>query len=125
MVSDDSSLQGGSERAGVDLYFLSSSSAHHNNDPPHQPSLTFKSTVLYRPYFYVVPTFSPAGPATTEDATQLSIVFELIISQLHRLYNNSNSQNHSGTAIHSIEIVYKQDLDELNHLSPTSSQCCN
>ena len=123
MVSDDSSLQGGSERAGVDLYFLSSSSSSaHHNDPHHQPSLTFKSTVLYRPYFYVVPTFSPAGPATTEDSTQLSIVFELIISQLHRLYNNSNSQNHSGTAIHSIEIVYKQDLDELNHLSPTSSQ---
>ena len=78
--------------------------------------------MLYRPYFYVVPDFChlqnqrSTSTMDSDDSTQLSIIFELIISQLHRLYNNNSSD--SGTAIHSIEIVYKQDLDELNYLSP-------
>ena len=137
MVSDESSLQGGSERSGVDLYFMSETTTthhhgyHHNNDDPKTqspppPSLIFKSTILYRPYFYVVPDFShfqsqnSSSSTDSDDSSQLSIVFELIISQLHRLYNN-NSNNDGSTAIHSIDIVYKQDLDELNHLSPMHS----
>ena len=78
--------------------------------------------MLYRPYFYVVPDFChlqnqrSTSTMDSDNSTQLSIIFELIISQLHRLYNNNSSD--SGTAIHSIEIVYKQDLDELNYLSP-------
>ena len=142
MVSDESSLQGGSERSGVDLYFMSETCGPVESDASNtthasrgsstinakkssSSSYIFKSTVLFRPYFYVVPDFSHLphqnGTSSTtgesDDSNRLSIIFELIVSQLHRLYNNNNS-NDGGTAIHSIEIVYKQDLDELNHLSP-------
>jgi DNA polymerase epsilon subunit 1 len=88
-------LQGGSERSGLDLYFLS-----ENGQVP------FKSTILFRPYFYVV----PETDHISED-TQLPILFELLTSQLHRLYE--------GHGLYRVEIVYKQDLDQLNHLSPS------
>ena len=94
-VSDESSLQGGSERSGLDLYFIT-----ENGQVP------FKSTILFRPYFYVVPETDHIS-----DDTQLPILFELLTSQLHRLYE--------GRGLHQVEIVYKQDLDQLNHLSPS------
>jgi DNA polymerase epsilon subunit 1 len=96
-VSDESSLQGGSERSGVDLFFMS----ENGIDKP------FKSTILYRPYFYVV----PETDHIQEYETQLPILFEVLISQLHRLYENAG--------LYHVEVEYKQDLDQLNHLSPS------
>jgi DNA polymerase epsilon subunit 1 len=69
----------------------------------------FKSTILFRPYFYVV----PETDHIREEA-QLPILFELVTSQLQRLYENSG--------LYQVEVVYKQDLDQLNHLSPTKMQ---
>lgn len=94
-MSDESILQGGSQRSGFDLYFIS-----ENGQVP------FKSTILFRPYFFVVPETDHIS-----EETQLPILFELLTSQLHRLYE--------GHGLYRVEIVYKQDLDQLNHLSPS------
>jgi DNA polymerase epsilon subunit 1 len=114
------------ERSGIDLYFIT------EDDDEKKP---FKSTILYRPYFYIIPdidhiiksssttssTSSSSlsytyGKDTTKstkddtDNTQLPILYELFISHLHRLYESFG--------LYMVEIVYKQDLDQFNHLSP-------
>ena len=52
-------------------------------------SFIFKSTILYRPYFYVVPDFSHLP--NQNDLNRFSIIFELILYQLHRLYNTGSN----------------------------------
>lgn len=79
----------GGERSGLDLFFLEESGGK------------FKSTVLYRPYFYVLPEL------TAPDSEDSDVVLELLISTLSRVID----------AYH-IEVVYKIDLDQPNHLSP-------
>ena len=97
MASNSSSLTSvsDSERSGVDLYFLTAEGS------------TFKSTVLYDPYFYII----------TSDASKISshsqeddecISYEALISTLLRLYEP--------LGLKTVESVYKKDLDTVNHL---------
>lgn len=92
MVSNEGSAGSGAERSGLDLFFMTESGRGN-----------FKSTVLYRPYFYVLPDLSA-------HASQSEVVLELLTSSLLRLFEGS---------IYHVEIVYKIDLDETNHLSPS------
>jgi DNA polymerase epsilon subunit 1 len=94
-VSDDASVQG-PERSGLDLYFSTESGK------------PFKATILFRPYFYVVPDTDQVPDS------QLPILLELLTSQLLRLYE--------GSGLYQVETVYKQDLDQPNHLSPSKAQ---
>ena len=84
------------EIAGLDLYFQSSSGAR------------FKSTVLYSPYFYVLP--SLANDNNNNDDDDYSLVFESISSTLLRLYE--------GLGLLRVEQTFRVDLDQPNHLSP-------
>lgn len=86
---------GGAERAGLDLYFCTESGS------------TFKSTLLYRPYFYLMPDLSLLPESSTE------VILELLLSNLNRLLENTVS---------SCCIVHKLDLDQPNHLSPLNYQ---
>ncbi|KAI2497495.1 protein of unknown function (DUF1744) [Fragilaria crotonensis] len=93
--TEDSSEEGvaGAERSALDLYFRTETGS------------TFKSTVIYSPYFFVIATL----PSDQEDQ---ALVFEGLVSSLMRLYEaNGLSQ---------VEIVYKVDLDQVNHLSPSN-----
>ena len=94
-VSDDANVQG-PERAGLDLYF---------STPSGKP---FKSTLLFRPYFYVLPDIDQL-PATE----QLDVFLELLQTLLVRLFGD-------GSGLYQVETVYKQDLDQRNHLSPSN-----
>ena len=80
-AEDSSSI--GVEKSGVDLYFITETNS------------TFKCTVVYRPYFYVL-------PSTNAN-------YEMLMSTLLRLYEVSG--------LTQIEIVYRMDLDQLNHLN--------
>jgi len=66
--------------------------------------------VLFRPYFYVLPDLDQL-PSTE----QLAVFLELLQTQLLRLYGEDNG-------LYQIETVYKQDLDQPNHLSPSHIQ---
>jgi len=79
--SDASSI--GSEKSGIDLYFITETKS------------TFKCTLVYQPYFFLL-------PAPTAN-------YEMLISSLMRLYEVSG--------LTTVEIIYKTDLDQLNHLS--------
>lgn len=94
-VSDDVSAHG-PERSGLDLYFSTC-----NGKP-------FKSTVLFRPYFFVLPETDHVSDS------QLPILMELLTSQLQRLYEASG--------LYRVATVYKLDLDQPNHLSPSNAQ---
>ena len=80
----------GSELAGLDLYFISS------DDSSSQEDSNFKTTVLYRPYFYIL--------QTVPDETLGAVLL----------------QKYSGL-LASAEWVDKIDLDQPNHLSPNAS----
>jgi len=85
--SDDSS---GPERAGLDLYFVQESGG------------TFKCTVLYEPYFYLLPKIP--------EAEDQDLFLEGLRSTLLRMYEASG--------LASVCTVNKIDLDQVNHLSP-------
>lgn len=85
----------GPERAGLDLYFLG------------EDGSTFKSVVLYSPFFYVIPKFPPH----TQDT---SLLLESLISTLMRKYE--------GLGLSSVELVHRLDLDQVNHLSPKQKE---
>jgi DNA polymerase epsilon subunit 1 len=96
----------GPERAGVDLYFLGVDGS------------TFKSTVLYDPYFYII-----ANPPTRNGVAsysfsnmeeEQSVFFETIISNLVRKYE--------ALGLKSATAVKKHDLDALNHLGEVGSK---
>lgn len=89
-VSTESSSGSGAERSGLDLYFLDDTG-----------NRTFKSTILYHPYFYAIPELPIPD--------QADIHLELLISTLLRLYE--------GRLLH-VAIVHRIDLDQPNHLSP-------
>jgi DNA polymerase epsilon subunit 1 len=93
-VSNESSATGGAERSGLDLYFLTESGKN-----------CFVSTILFRPYFYVLPDL--------QEAIQTPVVMELLTSTLLRLYEGS---------LYHVELVYKLDLDQPNHLSPKNAK---
>lgn len=76
------------ERSGLDLYFLSESGKDN-----------FKATVLYRPFFYVLPDLS--------QVSQPDIVLALLTSTLMRRFE-----------VHSVNVVHRIDLDQPNHLAP-------
>jgi DNA polymerase epsilon subunit 1 len=85
----------GPEQAALDLYFQTETGS------------TFKSTVLYSPYFYVIPQF----PREQDDH---ALLVESLISNLNRLYENLGLSH--------VELVYKVDLDQVNHLSPSNRE---
>ena len=86
-TGDDSS-SASTEKSGVDLYFITEANS------------TFKCTLVYRPYFYVLPSSNS--------------LYETLISTLMRLYEVSG--------LSSVEIVHKTDLDLPNHLSQTGGR---
>jgi DNA polymerase epsilon subunit 1 len=96
----------GPERAGLDLYFLSVNGS------------TFKATVLYDPYFYILAI--PPGRNGMNSSNlfandeEHSVFFETIISNLMRKYESFGLK----AAI----VVQKQDLDAPNHLGEVGSK---
>lgn len=94
------------EKAALDLYFLTETGS------------TFKSTVLYNPYFYVLPSLpnnnNPIISSSTTMTTTMdsALVLESLISTLLRLYE--------GFGLDSVQVEYMVDLDEPNHLSPNN-----
>lgn len=70
------------------MYFLSESGKDN-----------FKATVLYRPFFYVLPDL--------EEVSQPDIALELLTSTLMRQFE-----------VHSVNVVQRIDLDQPNHLAP-------
>ena len=127
--SDD---RGGSaERAGVDLYFHSGGI----DGTPESSSHCFKTTLLYRPYFYLLPRiqsntlisnggsssssrtglgFGASGMHSTATTEQQDVALELVRTALLRLYEERG--------LHAVEIVHRIDLDQPNHLSPQQTE---
>jgi DNA polymerase epsilon subunit 1 len=112
-VSEDDSAAaaGGPERSGLDLYFVTGSGD------------TFMSTILYRPYFYVLlqqqqnnfaPTAVSAGSGAGPGESSADVLLELLTSTMHRLYD--------ADGLHSCTIVHKTDLDQPNHLSASDKK---
>lgn len=94
----------GLERAGLDLYFLAVDGS------------TFKATVLYDPYFYIVP-MTPTSLANTNhqyDQEEHSIFYETLVTTLMRLFEPRG--------LKAVEIVQKTDLDVVNHLGTQGSK---
>lgn len=91
------------ERSGLDLFLLEASGQ------------TFTTTVLFRPYFYVLIQESLLLGSLSDEASssQLEIGLELIKSTLFRLL---------GDSLHAVEVVYRTDLDQPNHLAPSRNQ---
>lgn len=106
-VSNDASTaaNGGPERSGLDLYFWSESGDN------------FKSTVLYRPYFYVLPDISTFEHQHSYNhdsefecaSEKTSVLLELLVTNIARVLDGY---------LYHIETVYRIDLDQTNHLSP-------
>jgi DNA polymerase epsilon subunit 1 len=100
---------GAPERSAVDLYFCTEDfNNNNNNSSSSSSSRTFKSTLLYRPYFFLMPDFSSLTD-TTSSSSQIEVVLELLTSTLLRLFENR---------LYNVQVVYKMDLDQPNHLSP-------
>ena len=89
-VSSDESSSAG-ERSGLDLYFCTASGS------------TFRSTILHRPYFYVVPDLTGVD--------EPDILLESVQSALQRKFESCYTQ-----------LVHKTDLDQPNHLSPRNKE---
>jgi DNA polymerase epsilon subunit 1 len=68
----------------------------------------FKATVVHSPYFYVLPALLNNNSAAREE--DCSNYYNAILSQLLRKYESMGLQH--------VEIMYRQDLDMVNHLSP-------
>lgn len=78
---------------------------------------TFKSTVLYRPFFYVVPDLQQQQQQQLNgggDSEQVEMQLETIRGHLMRLYEDQG--------LCECVSVYRKDLDQPNHLSPTNIQ---
>jgi len=96
----------GPEKSAVDLYLLD------------EAGDTFKATVLYDPYFYVLPktarqlglasTGSRSGGGGSNHDEADSVYHELLTSALLRKYESSGLAR--------VEVVRREDLDEINHL---------
>ena len=85
------------EKSGIDLYLLDESGS------------TFKATVLYDPYFYVLPkTPAQLGVSTRSNDEADSVYHELLTTTLLRKYESSGLAR--------IDVVRREDLDEVNHL---------
>ena len=98
------SESGGSpERAGLDLFFWTPTGKR------------FKSTVLYRPYFYVLPNFGDdqLSAAHSNSTFSMDTAFELLVTSLLRQYEG---------LLYNVQVVHKIDLDQPNHLSPSNKQ---
>jgi len=97
---------GGPERAGLDCYFLTSEGT------------TFKSTIIYDPYFYIIATppsrHRHGNSSSTDMDDAQSNFFSTLISQLLRKYEASG--------LKSATLVRKHDLDALNHLGEVGSK---
>jgi DNA polymerase epsilon subunit 1 len=107
-VSDDVSTaaSGGPERSGLDLYFVTGSGD------------TFMSTILYRPYFYVLLQQQRNNHSSSNSNSNSSpgddVLLELLVSTMHRLYD--------AHGLHSCRITFKTDLDQPNHLARTTGR---
>ena len=93
-VTDDSSIS--CEKSALDLYCF---------DPD---GCNFKATVVYSPYFYVMP--APSNNILFDDPHNANYR-NTIISHLQRKYEPMGLQH--------VEVMYRQDLDMINHLAPT------
>ncbi len=108
-ATPDVSSATGPERAGLDLYCLESDGS------------TFKCTVLYDPYFYIIANpnqhtstaiannYGDDGDDGDELNHQNSIFYEMLISNLIRKYEP--------LGLKAVTKIQKQDLDALNHLA--------
>lgn len=105
-TASDAVASTGPERAGLDLYFLSVDGS------------TFKSTVLYDPYFYILAI--PPGRNGMNSSNlfandeEHSVFFETIISNLMRKFE--------AFGLKAAIVVKKQDLDAPNHLGEVGSK---
>jgi len=102
VTSDTSS----SEKAAVDLYCIDTD------------GLTFKCTVLHQPYFYVVPSdetshlIQPIAYGDDDEDIDINAMeFNNMKMHLMRKYETLGLQG--------VEVVALQDLDQVNHLSPS------
>lgn len=82
----------------MDLYFIGEAGGS-----------PFKTTLLYRPYFYVLPDL------TTVPDSQQEVILEMLTSIISRLGEGS---------LHSVEVVHLMDLDQPNHLAPRNAKGC-
>jgi DNA polymerase epsilon subunit 1 len=95
-------VQNSPERSGVDLYFAS-------EDNRRRP---FVATVLFRPYFYVLPDWDGLDHnQQQQQQQQLPVLLELVATHLRNAYEP--------LGLYSVETVQRQDLDQPNHLSPS------
>jgi DNA polymerase epsilon subunit 1 len=94
--SVDANGSSGSERAGLDLYFWTPAGNK------------FKTTVLYRPYFFLMPNLSEQE--LSDPTFSLDTALELVATSLLRKFDGH---------LYNAQVVYKIDLDQPNHLSPT------
>lgn len=72
----------------------------------------FKTTVLYRPYFYVLPNFGDLELGNNANFS-IDTAIELIVTSLLRQYEG---------LLYNVQVVHKLDLDEPNHLSPAKKK---
>jgi DNA polymerase epsilon subunit 1 len=125
-VSDDTSMP---ERSGLDLYFSPADGAGNGGSGSSGSSSKkpFVATVLFRPYFYVL--LDPSivvmsssvyhssmdntndGSSNNEPA-EVPVVLELIRTHLRNTYECAG--------LYACNVVYRQDLDQANHLSPSN-----
>jgi len=83
----------------------------------------FKTTILYRPYFYVLPSFDDnnnnnnnnrfGGSNSNSNNFSVDTALELLISSLLRQYEG---------ILYNVHVVHKIDLDQPNHLSPSNKK---
>ncbi len=96
-VTNDSSIP--CEMSALDLYCLDPSGSN------------FKATVVYSPYFYVLPAPLSNNIVRGDDDEHSSNYYNTIVSHLQRKYEPMGLQQ--------VEVMYRQDLDMVNHLAPT------
>lgn len=75
---------------------------------------TFKSTVLYDPYFYLLANPPKKNGIFQSSEEEDSVFFESLVSNLIRRYE--------GLGLKSVEKVKKHDLDAVNHLGEVGSK---
>ena len=113
---DPSDAAAGPEKSAIDLYLLD------------EAGDTFKATVLYDPYFYVLPkTAEQLGIATSRrsrsrasgtsgDGSGSSNNHDEPDSVYHELLTTTLMRKYEAYGLARVEVVRREDLDEINHL---------
>jgi DNA polymerase epsilon subunit 1 len=101
-MNNNNNASSGAERAALDLYCLEPNGS------------TFKCTILYDPYFFVIVNNATTGNNTSTTTNTNTnnhhndMYYEMITTTLLRTYESYG--------LSKVQVVQKQDLDELNHL---------